>query len=50
MNRRARRALAGLHPLKVIIENYPHGQVEYVDAVNTSERQIAVGQLTRAAG
>jgi glutaminyl-tRNA synthetase len=37
LNRRARRALAVLRPLKVVIENYPEGQVEYVDAVNNPE-------------
>jgi glutaminyl-tRNA synthetase len=30
LNRRAHRALAVLRPLKVVIENYPEGQVEYV--------------------
>jgi glutaminyl-tRNA synthetase len=29
--------LAVLHPLKVVIENYPDGQVEHVDAVNNPE-------------
>src|SRR5688572_4331077 len=37
LNRRARRALAVLRPLKVVIENYPDGQVEHVDAVNNPE-------------
>ena len=37
LNRRAHRALAVLRPLKVVIENYPDGQVEYVDAVNNPE-------------
>jgi glutaminyl-tRNA synthetase len=37
LNRHARRALAVLRPLKVIIENYPDGQVEHVDAVNNPE-------------
>jgi glutaminyl-tRNA synthetase len=37
LNRRAHRALAVLRPLKVVIENYPEGQVEYVDAVNNPE-------------
>ena len=37
LNRRARRALAVLRPLKVVIENYPEEQVEYVDAVNNPE-------------
>ena len=37
LNRRAQRGLAVLHPLRVEIENYPEGQVEYVDAVNNPE-------------
>jgi glutaminyl-tRNA synthetase len=37
LNRRAQRALAVLRPLKVEIENYPEGQVEYVDAINNPE-------------
>src|SRR6187401_3107358 len=37
LNRRAARALAVLRSLKVVIENYPEGQVEYVDAVNNPE-------------
>jgi len=31
LNRRARRAMAVLRPLKVVIENYPDGQVETID-------------------
>ena len=37
LNRRAHRALAVLRPLKVVIENYPEGRVEHVDAVNNPE-------------
>jgi glutaminyl-tRNA synthetase len=37
LNRRARRALAVLRPIKVVIENYPEGQLEHVDAVNNPE-------------
>ena len=37
LNRSARRALAVLRPLKVVIENYPEGQVEQVSAVNNPE-------------
>ena len=37
LNRRAQRALAVLRPLKVIIENYPEGRVEELDAVNNPE-------------
>ena len=37
LNVSAQRALAVLNPLKVVIENYPHGQVEDLDAVNNPE-------------
>jgi glutaminyl-tRNA synthetase len=37
LNKRAPRMMAVLHPLKVVIENYPEGQVEELDAVNNPE-------------
>ena len=37
LNRRASRAMAVLRPLKVIIDNYPEGQVEYVEVQNNPE-------------
>lgn len=37
LNRRARRVMAVLNPLKVTIENYPEGKVEYLEAVNNPE-------------
>ena len=37
LNRRAPRAMAVLHPLKVVIENYPAGKVEEMEAVNNPE-------------
>jgi len=37
LNRRAPRVMAVLRPLKVIIDNYPEGQVEEVEAVNNPE-------------
>jgi glutaminyl-tRNA synthetase len=37
LNRDARRHFAVLRPLKVVIENYPEGQVEELDAVNNPE-------------
>lgn len=37
LNKRAMRVMAVLHPLKVIIENYPEGQVEELEAVNNPE-------------
>jgi glutaminyl-tRNA synthetase len=37
LNRRARRAMAVLRPLKLVIDNYPEGQVEHVDVANNPE-------------
>jgi len=37
LNRRAPRMMAVLHPLRVVIENYPEDQVEELDAVNNPE-------------
>jgi glutaminyl-tRNA synthetase len=37
LNRRAPRAMAVLRPLKVIIDNYPEGQVEQLEVVNNPE-------------
>jgi glutaminyl-tRNA synthetase len=37
LNRRAPRVMAVLRPLRVVIENYPEGQVEEVEAVNNPE-------------
>jgi glutaminyl-tRNA synthetase len=37
LNRRAARVMAVLHPLRVVIDNYPDGQVEHMDAVNNPE-------------
>ncbi len=37
LNRRARRVLGVLRPLRVIIDNYPEGQVEELEAVNNPE-------------
>jgi glutaminyl-tRNA synthetase len=37
MNKRLPRAMAVLHPLKLIIENYPDDRVEELDAVNNPE-------------
>ena len=37
LNIRAPRVMAVLHPLKVVIENYPEGEVEYLEAVNNPE-------------
>jgi glutaminyl-tRNA synthetase len=37
LNKRAPRRLAVLRPLKVVLENYPEGQVEEMDLVNNPE-------------
>jgi glutaminyl-tRNA synthetase len=37
LNRRAPRAMAVLRPLRVVIDNYPEGQVEELQAVNNPE-------------
>jgi glutaminyl-tRNA synthetase len=41
LNRRAQRALAVLRPIRVVIENYPEGQVEQLTAVNNPEDESA---------
>jgi len=37
LNKRSPRIMAVLNPVKVVIENYPEGQVEELDAVNNPE-------------
>jgi len=37
LNHRASRAMAVLHPLKVVIENYPEGKEEFVEVANNPE-------------
>ena len=41
MNQRAPRVMAVLHPLKVVIDNYPENQAEEMDAQNNPEDQSA---------
>jgi glutaminyl-tRNA synthetase len=41
LNKRARRVMAVLHPLKLVITNYPEGQVEEVDVINNPEDETA---------
>lgn len=41
LNRHAPRVMAVLRPLKVVIENYPEGQVEELEAVNNPEDPAA---------
>ena len=50
LNRTAQRRMAVLRPLKVVIENYPEGQVEEIEAINHPDdpaagtRRIAFGR------
>jgi len=44
LNRRALRRLAVLRPIKVVITNYPEGQVEELDAINNPEDPAAGGR------
>ncbi|MFM2094451.1 MAG: hypothetical protein RIS70_1575 [Planctomycetota bacterium] len=37
LNKRAQRVMAVLDPIKVVIENYPEGQVEELEAINNPE-------------
>lgn len=37
LNKRAQRVMAVLDPVKVIVDNYPDGKVEFVEAVNNPE-------------
>jgi len=41
LNRRALRVMAVLDPLRVVIDNYPEGQVEHMEAVNNPEDETA---------
>jgi glutaminyl-tRNA synthetase len=41
LNRRAPRVMAVLRPLRLVIENYPEGQVEYLQAMNNPEDPAA---------
>jgi glutaminyl-tRNA synthetase len=41
LNKRAPRVMAVLNPLKVVIDNYPEGQTEEMDAVNNPEDESA---------
>ncbi len=37
LNKRARRVMAVLHPLRLVIDNYPDGKIEELEAVNNPE-------------
>jgi glutaminyl-tRNA synthetase len=41
LNKRAPRAMAVLHPLKVVIDNYPENKIEEMEAVNNPEDPAA---------
>ena len=41
LNKRALRVMAVLRPLKLVIDNYPEGQVEEMDAINNPEDESA---------
>jgi glutaminyl-tRNA synthetase len=41
LNKSSPRVMAVLNPLKVVIENYPEGKVEYLDAINNPEDAAA---------
>ncbi len=41
LNRHAPRRMAVLRPLKVVLENWPEGQVEYLEAINNPEAPSA---------
>jgi len=41
LNKRAPRAMSVLHPLKIVIDNYPENQVEDMDAINNPEDPAA---------
>ncbi len=45
LNIRALRVMAVLNPLKVVIENYPEGQVEELEAVNNPEDPAAGARM-----
>jgi glutaminyl-tRNA synthetase len=45
LNKRAERRMAVLNPLKVVIINYPQGQVEELEAVNNPEDETAGKRL-----
>jgi glutaminyl-tRNA synthetase len=41
LNKRAPRVMAVLRPVKVVLTNYPEGQVEHVDVINNPEDESA---------
>ena len=49
LNKRAQRRMAVLRPLKLIVENYPEGKVEEMEAVNNPEDPSAGTRTASAA-
>src|SRR5260370_11706987 len=47
LNRTALRRMAVLRPLKIVIENYPQGQSEELEAVNHPDQQAAGARRIR---
>jgi glutaminyl-tRNA synthetase len=45
LNKRAKRVMVVLDPLKVVIDNYPEDQVEYIEADNNPEDPLAGTRL-----
>ena len=41
LNQRAERRMAVLNPLKVVVENFPKGETDYLDAINNPEDESA---------
>ncbi len=41
LNKRSARRMAVLHPIKLVIDNYPEGQIEEMEAVNNPEDEAA---------
>ena len=50
LNHRARRAMAVLRPLKLVIDNYPAGQEEFVEVANNPEDPTAGTRLVPFSG
>jgi len=49
LNKRATRGMAVLRPLKLVIDNYPEGQTEYVEVANNPEDSMAGTRCQSAA-
>src|SRR5690242_12072875 len=47
LNRTAQRRMAVLRPLKIVIENYPEGQIEELEAINNPEAPAAGSRKIR---